>query len=276
MSVTVLVTQARPSLPGGMPCVELPRFLVNSFQSSLDMWFSLQVRHQLAQIHFCVSRLKAAFHRDLHPSLVFRSAHTLEKKIGVALNVLGRSERDRIDSVLNHRMAGGGKTGNAKRERSHEITEFTCRQCSVDPAIALCNLSIVIIGAQHNFERPPTAHEAREVLSGARSGNHTKRRLELTENRRLARGKAHVAGEYELAAHAANAPLDLSDGNKAAGAQVPKDLADRGFSVELRCRLAVLLDPSNVNVGNEVVRVSALKHDHPDRVVGLSSLNERD
>src|SRR3984893_12519814 len=214
MSVTVLVTQARPSLPGGMPCVELPRFLVNSFQSSLDMWFSLQVRHQLAQIHFCVSRLKAAFHRDLHPSLVFRSAHTLEKKIGVGLNVLGRSERDRINPVLDHRMAGGGKTGNAKRERSHEIAEFTCRQCSVDPAVALCNLSIVIIRAQHDFESQSATHEAREVLSGARSGNHTEGRLELTKHCRLARGKAHIAGKYELATHAPNAPLDLSDGNE--------------------------------------------------------------
>jgi len=79
---------------------------------------------------------------------------------------------------------------------------------------------------------------------------------------------------FELAAHAANTPLDLRDGNEAAGAHVPKDLADRGISVELRCRLAVLHDPSNVNVGNEVVRISALEHDHLDRIVSLGSLNE--
>src|SRR6185437_10193023 len=88
--------------------------------------------------------------------------------------------------------------------------------------------------------------------------------------------KAHVAGEYELAAHSANPTFDLRDGNEAAGAYVPKDLADRGISVELRCRLAVLLDPSNVNMGNEIVGVRALEHDHLDRVVGLGSLNERD
>src|SRR6267142_2095562 len=34
MSVTVFVTQARSSLPGGSPCVELPRFFVKSFQFS--------------------------------------------------------------------------------------------------------------------------------------------------------------------------------------------------------------------------------------------------
>src|SRR5216684_2219702 len=38
MSVTVLVTQARSSLPGGRPCVELPRFLVRSFQFSLGIY----------------------------------------------------------------------------------------------------------------------------------------------------------------------------------------------------------------------------------------------
>ena len=37
MSVTVLVTQARFSLPGGKPWVELSRFLVSSFQFSFGM-----------------------------------------------------------------------------------------------------------------------------------------------------------------------------------------------------------------------------------------------
>src|SRR4029450_10295744 len=140
-----------------------------------------------------------------------------------------------------------------------------------DPAVPFSNLSVVIISAQHNFQRPSATHESGEVLSGARSGDHTKGRLELTEDRRLACGKAHIAGEYELAAYAANATFDLRDGNEAAGAHVPKDLADRGISVELRCRLAVLLNPSNVNVGNEVVRIRALEHDHLDRIVGLGS-----
>src|ERR1700722_5035067 len=39
MSVTVFVTQARSSLPGGRPWVELPRFLVKSFQFNLDIHF---------------------------------------------------------------------------------------------------------------------------------------------------------------------------------------------------------------------------------------------
>src|ERR1700683_1099984 len=37
MSVTVLVTHARFSFPGGRPWVELPRFLVSSFQLSFGI-----------------------------------------------------------------------------------------------------------------------------------------------------------------------------------------------------------------------------------------------
>src|SRR5215472_18999325 len=37
MSVTVFVTQARFSLPGGKPWVALPRFLVRIFQFRFDM-----------------------------------------------------------------------------------------------------------------------------------------------------------------------------------------------------------------------------------------------
>src|SRR5215471_5377268 len=37
MSVTVFVTQARSSLPGGRPWVALPRFLVRSFQFSFGI-----------------------------------------------------------------------------------------------------------------------------------------------------------------------------------------------------------------------------------------------
>jgi hypothetical protein len=39
-------------------------------------------------------------------------------------------------------------------------------------------------------------------------------RLELTEDRRLSRGKAHVARRRELAANAAYAALDLRDGGR--------------------------------------------------------------
>jgi len=50
-----------------------------SFHANVELRFSLQICYQLAQLHFSVPRLKAAVHRRLHPSLILRSAHTLEE-----------------------------------------------------------------------------------------------------------------------------------------------------------------------------------------------------
>jgi hypothetical protein len=100
-----------------------------------------------------------------------------------------------------------------------------------------------ILRAEHDLERPRAAHEAREVLGGAPAGEQTERRLYLTENRSLSRGKAHVARQHELAAGAAYATLDLRDGDEAACAQMAKQEGDRRFAGQLRRRLAVLFDP---------------------------------
>ena len=46
------------------------------------------------QVRFRDSCLEAVFHRGLHLVLELRAAHTVEKKIGVATDVLDRWERD--------------------------------------------------------------------------------------------------------------------------------------------------------------------------------------
>ena len=114
------------------------------------------------------------------------------------------------------------------------------------------------------------------MLDAAAARDHPHRRLQLAENRRLSRGKAHVARQHELAAGAANAAFDLRDGDKAACAEVAKQQANRRLAGQF-CRLGpVLLDPGHVDVGNEIVGVGALEHEHLDGVVGLGLLNEGD
>src|SRR6266852_4866403 len=83
-------------------------------------------------------------------------------------------------------------------------------------------LRVVILRTQHDFERPRAAHEAREVLHAAPAGDHTERRLRLSENRSLSLGKAHVACQHEFAAGGPYAALDLRDGDEAACAQMAK------------------------------------------------------
>ena len=55
-----------------------------------------------------------------------------------------------------------------------------------------------------------------------------------------------------------------------------KQKPDRCFAGQLRRLLPVLFDPGHVDVGNEIVGVGALEHEHLDGVVGLGLLNERD
>src|SRR5205085_549125 len=95
-------------------------------------------------------------------------------------------------------------------------------------------LRVEILRAQHDLERPGAAHEADEMLDAASAGDQTERRLRLTEDRRLARGKAHVQRQHELAAGGAHAALDLCDGDEAACAQMAKQEADRRFASQLR------------------------------------------
>ena len=112
-------------------------------------------------------------------------------------------------------------------------------------------------------------------MHAPRAGDQAEPRLGLTEDRRLSRGKPHVARQHELAAGAADATLDLRDGNEAARAETPKKEGDRRFAGQLCSLLTVRLDPGDVDVGNEVVRVGAPEDEHADGVVGLGSLDER-
>ncbi len=63
------------------------------------------------------------------------------------------------------------------------------------------------------------------MLEGAATGKHTEGRLRLTENCRLPCSKAHVT-RHELAAGGAYATFDLSNGDQAACAQMPKQECD--------------------------------------------------
>src|ERR1700730_2584274 len=52
MSVTVLVTQARSSFPGGRPLVTPARFLVSSFQFRLDIFSSFRIL-SVRRVQYC-------------------------------------------------------------------------------------------------------------------------------------------------------------------------------------------------------------------------------
>lgn len=73
--------------------------------------------------------------RGSDPALRLGVEHALAEEIGIATEVLGRRERDRIDPVLDRDMAGGRKPGDPMSERSDEVTERVGGQRSIDPAV---------------------------------------------------------------------------------------------------------------------------------------------
>src|ERR1700722_3237953 len=139
-------------------------------------------------------------------------------------------------------MPGGRKTRDPMCKRLDEGTERVLSQGSIDPTVAFSHLRVVVLRAQYDFERPGPTHKAREVLGGSSARKLTECRLNLTENRRLARGKAHVTREHELAARAACATLDLCNGEETACAQVAKQHGNWPLACQLCRLLPILLD----------------------------------
>ena len=115
--------------------------------------------------------------------LALRRLHALEEEIRVAAEVVGRRQRYRVDAVLDNGVTGGGETGDSLGERADEATELVGRQGSIDPAVALRQISVVVVRAEHDLERPRAAHQAREVLRRTPARDQAERGLELAEDR---------------------------------------------------------------------------------------------
>src|SRR5580700_6034123 len=114
------------------------------------------------------------------------------------------------------------------------------------------------------------------MLDPAGAFDPTERRFHMPEDRAAARGETHVAGQREFTACTPGAALDLGDGDEPAGAQIAEEKPQGRFAGELRGAVPVFGDPVQVDVGDEVIGVSALEHDHADVVVGLRLLDEGD
>jgi hypothetical protein len=100
------------------------------FQSTIG-----QAADHSAKGQFRFSGLEAALHRGLDALLRLGVEHALAEEIGVAPEVLGRRERDRIDPVLDHDLASGWEPGDPMSERFDEIADRVGRQRSIDPAV---------------------------------------------------------------------------------------------------------------------------------------------
>src|SRR5262245_18845506 len=102
------------------------------------------------------------------------------------------------------------------------------------------------------------------MLSATRARYDSERGLELTEDRRTSRSKAHVTREDELTPNSTNSTFYLRDANQATSTQTPKHQTDRRFTTEFYSSVSILFEPSHINMRNEKVRVPTLKNNHID------------
>ena len=127
---------------------------------------TVQLAQYLGESQLCLSCLEAVTHRGANSALRLRLAYFFAKGIGIAAKLLGRCERDGIDPDLSCSVTRGRKAGNPLSQLSDEIPEGGPGQRSIAPAVPFSQLGVVILGAQHDLERPPSPHEPGEVLTG--------------------------------------------------------------------------------------------------------------
>ncbi len=84
-----------------------------------------------------ISASQAFLHSDADPPLGLGAAHRLSEQVGITMEILNGRERDRVDTLLDGGLSGGGKSGDSMSERSDKIAETVGRQCAVDPAVSL-------------------------------------------------------------------------------------------------------------------------------------------
>jgi signal recognition particle receptor subunit beta len=66
--------------------------------------------------------------------------------------------------------------------RSDETVERIRRQRSIDPAVLVGQICVVVLCTQHDLQRSRPPHEARKVLTRAAAMDQSKCRLHLAED----------------------------------------------------------------------------------------------
>ena len=127
--------------------------------------------------------MKAVFHRGQRQLLELIRACALKEEIGIAADVLDTRKADRIHPFLDDGMPGSREFGDPMSERPYEIANLVAGQRSIDPAVTFSQIGVVVLRAQHDFERSRAAHQSGEMLCASGARNHSERGLKLTEDR---------------------------------------------------------------------------------------------
>jgi hypothetical protein len=134
----------------------------------------------------------------------------LKRGDGVEEPVSG-GQRDLVDEILRSGDCTSVEGGNPARERVNKAVQLGVGKCLVDVSVSFRGVAIEIVRAQNDFERPTPTDQMWKTFRTTAAGMQSHSDFRLAESRIFARCEAYVAGEDELAAHAADAASDLRD-----------------------------------------------------------------
>src|ERR1700722_15308386 len=129
---------------------------------------------------------------------------------GVEEPVRGR-QRNLVDETLRGGNGAPIEGGNSAPERIDEPVQRGVWERPVDISVPFRSVAVEVVRAKNDFERAAAADQMWEAFRTAAAGMQSHPYFGLAQSRVLARRKAHVAGENELAAHAPDTASDLRD-----------------------------------------------------------------
>src|SRR5580765_5042285 len=130
---------------------------------------------------------------------------------------VGGRQRDMVDEILRGGDGTPVEGGDPARERVDEAVQFGVWKRPVDVSVSFRSVTVEIVRAENDFERPTAPDQMWKTFRTAAAGMQSHPDFGLAESRVLARCEAHVAGQDELAAHTPDTAPD------------PRDADHRGF-----------------------------------------------
>src|SRR6516164_7744785 len=176
-----------------------------------------------------------------------------------------------VDEILRGGDGTPVEGGDPARERVNEAVQFGVWKCPVDVSLSFRGVAVEIVRAENDFERPTATDQMWKTFGTTAAGMHSHPDFGVAKPRVLARREAHVASEYELAAHP---PDTASD---------PRDADHRGLG-ETHERIHQDREPRSpdsshdvpylagqIKVGKVKLGVRAFEYDDPQARAGVHS-----
>src|SRR5258708_23160988 len=155
--------------------------------------------------------LQPPVHHGLYSVLGFGPCQRCPKRSEGIEEPVGRRQRNLVDEILRGGEGSSIEGGDSAREGVDEAVQFGVGKRSVDITVSFRGVTIEVVGAENDFERPAAANQMGQALCASTARVQTDTKLGMAESRVLARREAHVAREDKLAAHAADAASDLCE-----------------------------------------------------------------